>query len=639
MYLSNRTTPLLDRIDSPADLRELSDNDLKQLAAELRFETVDTVSQTGGHLGASLGVIELTVALHAVFETPHDRLIWDVSHQAYPHKILTGRRSGMHTLRQGGGLSGFTRRVESPYDPFGAAHSSTSISAALGMAAGAQLRGQSRRCIAVIGDGAMTGGMAYEAMNNAGAMELPLVVVLNDNDMSIAPNVGAMSNYLARLISSRSYRSLRQVAKEVARRFPKPFEIAALRAEEYARGLVTGGTLFEEMGFYYVGPIDGHNLDHLLPILRNVRDTDGRGPVLIHAVTQKGKGYEPAEVSGDKYHGVSKFDLDTGVQAKSKPGAPSYTSVFAKSLIAEAERDPTVCAITAAMPSGTGVDAFGARFPDRAFDVGIAEQHAVTFAAGLACEGMKPFAAIYSTFLQRGYDQIVHDVAIQSLPVRFAIDRAGYVGADGATHCGAFDIAYLGCLPNFVLMAAADEADLVHMVATAVGIDKGPSALRYARGEGVGVPLPERGEALEIGKGRIMREGSRAAILSYGARLHDALAAAERLETEGISTTVADARFAKPLDEDLVRRLAENHELLVTVEEGSVGGFGAFVLQFLAGRGLLDGGLKVRSLVMPDIFIDHDKPEAQVAQAGLDTDAIFRAVFAAFGPTPVAAVG
>ena len=639
MYLSNRTTPLLDRIDSPADLRELSDNELKQLAAELRFETVDTVSQTGGHLGASLGVIELTVALHAVFETPHDRLIWDVSHQAYPHKILTGRRSGMRTLRQGGGLSGFTRRVESPYDPFGAAHSSTSISAALGMAAGAQLRGQSKRCIAVIGDGAMTAGMAYEAMNNAGAMELPLIVVLNDNDMSIAPNVGAMSNYLARLISSRSYRSLRQVAKEVARRFPKPFEIAALRAEEYARGLVTGGTLFEEMGFYYVGPIDGHNLDHLLPILRNVRDTDGRGPVLIHAVTQKGKGYEPAEVSGDKYHGVSKFDLDTGVQAKSKPGAPSYTSVFAKSLIAEAERDPTVCAITAAMPSGTGVDAFGARFPDRAFDVGIAEQHAVTFAAGLACEGMKPFAAIYSTFLQRGYDQVVHDVAIQSLPVRFAIDRAGYVGADGATHCGAFDIAYLGCLPNFVLMAAADEADLVHMVATAVGIDEGPSALRYARGEGVGVPLPERGEALEIGRGRIMREGTKAAILSYGARLHDGLAAAERLETEGISTTVADARFAKPLDEDLVRRLAENHELLLTVEEGSVGGFGAFVLQFLAGQGLLDGGLKVRSLVMPDIFIDHDKPEAQVAQAGLDTDAIFRTVFAAFGPTPVAAVG
>ncbi len=639
MYLSNRTTPLLDRIDSPADLRELSDNELKQLAAELRFETVDTVSQTGGHLGASLGVIELTVALHAVFETPRDRLIWDVSHQAYPHKILTGRRSGMRTLRQGGGLSGFTRRVESPYDPFGAAHSSTSISAALGMAAGAKLRGDERRCIAVIGDGAMTAGMAYEAMNNAGAMELPLVVVLNDNDMSIAPNVGAMSNYLARLISSRSYRSLRQVAKEVARRFPKPFEIAALRAEEYARGLVTGGTLFEEMGFYYVGPIDGHNLDHLLPILRNVRDTDGRGPVLIHAVTQKGKGYEPAEVSGDKYHGVSKFDLDTGVQAKSKPAAPSYTSVFAKSLIAEAERDPAVCAITAAMPSGTGVDAFGARFPDRAFDVGIAEQHAVTFAAGLACEGMKPFAAIYSTFLQRGYDQIVHDVAIQSLPVRFAIDRAGYVGADGATHCGAFDIAYLGCLPNFVLMAAADEADLMHMVATAVGIDDGPCALRYARGEGVGVAMPERGEALEIGRGRIVREGSRAAILSYGARLHDALAAAERLDAEGISTTVADARFAKPLDEDLVRRLAENHELLLTVEEGSVGGFGAFVLQSLAGRGLLDGGLKVRSLVMPDIFIDHDKPEAQVAQAGLDADAIFRAALSAFSPERVAAAG
>ena len=640
MYLSNRTTPLLDRIGSPSDLRGLSDSELKQLAAELRFETVDSVSQTGGHLGASLGVIELTVALHAVFDTPHDRLIWDVSHQAYPHKILTGRRSGMRGLRQGGGLSGFTRRIESPYDPFGAAHSSTSISAALGMAAGARLRGEERRCIAVIGDGAMTAGMAYEAMNNAGAMELPLVVVLNDNDMSIAPNVGAMSNYLARLISSRSYRSLRQVAKEVARRFPKPFEIAALRAEEYARGLVTGGTLFEELGFYYVGPIDGHNLDHLLPILRNVRDTDGRGPVLVHAVTQKGKGYEPAETSGDKYHGVSKFDLDTGVQAKSKPAAPSYTSVFAKSLIAEAERDPAICAITAAMPSGTGVDAFGARFPDRAFDVGIAEQHAVTFAAGLACEGMKPFAAIYSTFLQRGYDQVVHDVAIQSLPVRFAIDRAGYVGADGATHCGAFDIAYLGCLPGFVLMAAGDEADLVHMVATAAAIDDGPSALRYARGEGVGVDLPERGEALEPGRGRIMREGSRVAILSYGARLHDALAAAERLDGEGIPTTVADARFAKPLDEGLVRRLAADHELLLTVEEGSVGGFGAFVLQFLAGRGLLDGGrLKVRSLVMPDIFIDHDKPEAQVAQAGLDTDAIFRTACAALGPAPLAAAG
>ncbi len=639
MYLSNRTTPLLDRIHSPADLRDLSDSDLKQLAAELRFETVEAVSQTGGHLGASLGVIELTVALHAVFDTPHDRLIWDVSHQAYPHKILTGRRAGMRTLRRAGGLSGFTRRVESPYDPFGAAHSSTSISAALGMAAAARLRGDRRRCIAVIGDGAMTAGMAYEAMNNAGAMELPLVVVLNDNDMSIAPNVGAMSIYLARLISSRSYRSLRQVAKEVARRFPKPFEIAALRAEEYARGLVTGGTLFEEMGFYYVGPIDGHNLDHLLPILRNVRSTENRGPVLIHAVTQKGKGYEPAETSGDKYHGVSRFDPDTGVQAKSKPAAPSYTSVFARSLIAEAERDPAICAITAAMPSGTGVDAFAARFPDRAFDVGIAEQHAVTFAAGLACEGMKPFAAIYSTFLQRGYDQVVHDVAIQALPVRFAIDRAGYVGADGATHCGAFDIAYLGCLPNFVLMAAADEADLVHMVATAAAIDDGPSAVRYARGEGVGVALPERGEALEPGRGRIVREGGRAAILSYGARLGDALAAADRLEAHGISTTVADARFAKPLDEELVRRLAAGHELLLTVEEGSVGGFGAFVLQFLASRGLLDGRMKARSLVMPDRFIDHDRPEAQVAQAGLDADAIIRAALSAFPRAPVAAAG
>ncbi len=631
MFLSNRSTPLLDRIGFPADLRELSDGELKQLAAELRFETVDTVSQTGGHLGASLGVIELTVAVHAVFNTPYDRLIWDVSHQAYPHKILTGRRQQMRTLRQAGGLSGFTRRVESPYDPFGAAHSSTSISAALGMAAAARLQGEDRRCIAVIGDGAMTAGMAYEAMNNAGAMELPLVVVLNDNDMSIAPNVGAMSNYLARLISSRSYRSLRQVAKEVARRFPKPFEIAASRAEEYARGLVAGGTLFEEMGFYYIGPVDGHNMDHLLAVLRNVRNAKGRGPVLIHAVTQKGKGYEPAETSGDKYHGVSRFDIDTGAQAKSKPAAPSYTSVFAKSLIAEAERDPGVCAITAAMPSGTGVDAFSARFPERAFDVGIAEQHAVTFAAGLTCEGMKPFAAIYSTFLQRAYDQIVHDVALQSLPVRFAIDRAGYVGADGATHCGAFDVAYLGCLPNFVLMAAADEGELVHMVATAVSIDDVPCALRYPRGEGVGVALPERGDVLEIGKGRVLREGARAAILSYGARLHDALAAADRLEAEGVSTTVADARFAKPLDEALLQQLAENHELLLTVEEGSVGGFGSMALQFLAGRGLLDGSLKIRSLVMPDAFFDHDKPEAQVARAGLDADSIYQAAASALG--------
>ena len=637
MTIPNRATPLLDRIDSPADLRSLSDAELAQLAAELRFETVEAVSQTGGHLGASLGVIELTVALHAVFDTPHDRLIWDVSHQAYPHKILTGRRDRIRTLRQAGGLSGFTRRVESPYDPFGAAHSSTSVSAALGMAAASQLAGEARRCIAVIGDGAMTAGMAYEAMNNAGAMDLPLVVVLNDNDMSIAPNVGAMSNYLARLISSRSYRSLRQVAKDVARRFPKPFEIAALRAEEYARGLVTGGTLFEEMGFYYVGPIDGHNLDHVLAILRNVRDAKERGPVLVHAVTQKGKGYEPAEVSGDKYHGVSKFDIDTGVQAKSAPGAPSYTSVFAKSLIAEAERDPAICAITAAMPSGTGVDAFAARFPDRAFDVGIAEQHAVTFAAGLACEGMKPFAAIYSTFLQRGYDQVVHDVAIQSLPVRFAIDRAGYVGADGATHCGAFDIAYLGCLPNFVLMAAGDEAELVHMVATAAAIDDRPSALRYPRGEGVGRPLPERGAPLEPGKGRVLREGSTAAILSYGGRLADALAAAERLEGEGVSTTVADARFAKPLDGDLLRRLAREHALLLTVEEGSVGGFGAFALQFLASEGLLDGRLKPRALVMPDVFIDHDKPEAQVAQAGLDADSIVATALAALAGKPALA--
>lgn len=629
--LSNRGTPLLDRIGDPAELRALGDAELRQLAAELRFETVNAVSVTGGHLGASLGVIELTVALHAVFETPHDRLVWDVGHQAYPHKILTGRRDRIRTLRQAGGLSGFTRRSESEYDPFGAAHSSTSVSAALGMAAAARLRGERRRCIAVIGDGAMTAGMAYEAMNNAGTMDLPLVVVLNDNDMSIAPNVGAMSNYLARLISSRPYRSMRAVVRDVARRFPKPFEEAARRAEEFARGFVTGGTLFEEMGFYYVGPVDGHNLDHLLAILRNVRDNDADGPVLVHAVTQKGKGYEPAEISADKYHGVSKFDPETGQQAKSAPGAPSYTRVFADALIAEAERDPSIVAITAAMPSGTGVDRFAERFPDRAFDVGIAEQHAVTFAAGLASQGMRPFAAIYSTFLQRAYDQIVHDVAIQSLPVRFAIDRAGYVGADGATHCGAFDIAFLGCLPGFVVMAAADEAELMHMVATQAALDDGPSAVRYPRGEGVGAPLPARGGPLALGRGRVLREGSTVAVLSYGARLQDALQAADRLAGRGYTATVADARFAKPLDTDLVARLAREHEVLITVEEGSVGGFGALVLQFLAREGLLDSGPKVRSLVMPDRFLDHDRPEAQVALAGLDTDAITREALAAVG--------
>ena len=629
--LSNRGTPLLDRIGDPAELRSLGDAELRQLAAELRFETVDAVSVTGGHLGASLGVIELTVALHAVFETPHDRLVWDVGHQAYPHKILTGRRDRIRTLRQAGGLSGFTRRSESDYDPFGAAHSSTSVSAALGMAVAARLRGERRRCIAVIGDGAMTAGMAYEAMNNAGTTDLPLVVVLNDNDMSIAPNVGAMSNYLARLISSRPYRSIRAVVRDVARRFPKPFEEAARRAEEFARGFVTGGTLFEEMGFYYVGPVDGHNLDHLLAILRNVRDNDADGPVLVHAVTQKGKGYEPAEISADKYHGVSKFDPETGRQAKSAPGAPSYTRVFADALIAEAERDPSIVAITAAMPSGTGVDRFAERFPDRAFDVGIAEQHAVTFAAGLASQGMRPFAAIYSTFLQRAYDQIVHDVAIQSLPVRFAVDRAGYVGADGATHCGAFDIAFLGCLPGFVVMAAADEAELMHMVATQAALDDGPSAVRYPRGEGVGAPLPDRGEPLALGRGRVLREGSTVAILSYGARLRDALQAADRLAGRGCAATVADARFAKPLDADLVARLAREHEVLITVEEGSVGGFGALVLQFLAREGLLDSGPKVRSLVMPDRFLDHDRPEAQVALAGLDADAIAREALAAVG--------
>ncbi|MGC1742565.1 MAG: 1-deoxy-D-xylulose-5-phosphate synthase [Pseudolabrys sp.] len=623
-------TPLLDRILIPQDLKNLSADQLKQLANELRTETIDAVAKTGGHLGAGLGVVELTVALHYVFDTPNDRLIWDVGHQSYPHKILTGRRDRIRTLRQGGGLSGFTKRAESDYDPFGAAHSSTSISAALGMAVARDLEGKKHNVIAVIGDGAMSAGMAYEAMNNAGARNERLIVILNDNDMSIAPPVGAMSAYLARLISGKTYRTLRDIGKQLARHLPKFFGEKAGRAEEFARGFWTGGTLFEELGFYYVGPIDGHNLDHLLPVLRNVRDAE-TGPILVHVVTQKGKGYAPAETSADKYHGVVKFDVATGAQAKSKSLAPQFTKVFGESLIKEARKDDKIVAITAAMPSGTGVDLFAKEFPNRSFDVGIAEQHAVTFAGGLAAEGFKPFATIYSTFLQRAYDQVVHDIAIQGLPVRFAIDRAGLVGADGPTHAGAFDITYLGCLPGFVVMAAADEAELVHMVATAVAIDDRPSALRYPRGEGLGVPMPDEGKALEIGKGRILQEGHKVALLSFGARLGECLKAAKELTALGLSATVADARFAKPLDVQLVTRLAREHEVLVTIEEGAIGGFGAYVLQTLAEQGLLDQGLRVRCMVLPDRFIDQDTPTAMYAAAGLDAGAIVAKVFEALG--------
>jgi len=623
-------TPLLDRVRIPRDLKNLSTEQLKQLAGELRSETIDAVAKTGGHLGAGLGVVELTVALHYVFDTPHDRLIWDVGHQSYPHKILTGRRDRIRTLRQGGGLSGFTKRAESEYDPFGAAHSSTSISAALGMAVARDLEGKTHNVVAVIGDGAMSAGMAYEAMNNAGARNERLVVILNDNDMSIAPPVGAMSSYLARLISGKTYRTLRDIGKQLARHLPKFFEEKAGRAEEFARGFWTGGTLFEELGFYYVGPIDGHSLDHLLPVLRNVRDAEA-GPILVHVVTQKGKGYGPAEVSADKYHGVVKFDVATGAQAKSKSNAPQYTKVFAESLIKEARKDDKIVAITAAMPSGTGLDLFGKEFPTRCFDVGIAEQHAVTFAGGLAAEGFKPFATIYSTFLQRAYDQVVHDIAIQRLPVRFAIDRAGLVGADGPTHAGAFDVTYLGCLPGFVLMAAADEAELVHMVATAVAIDDQPSAVRYPRGEGLGVPMPAEGKPLELGKGRIVQEGHKVALLSYGGRLGDCLKAAKELNSLGLSATVADARFAKPLDVDLIARLAREHEVLVTIEEGAIGGFGSYVLQELAEQGLLDQGLRVRCMVLPDRFIDQDTPAALYATANLDARAIVAKVFEALG--------
>ena len=624
-------TPLLDQIKSSKDLKNFKQDQLQQIADELRAETIDAVSVTGGHLGAGLGVVELTVALHYLFDTPDDKIVWDVGHQVYPHKILTGRRDRIRTLRQGGGLSGFTKRTESEYDPFGAAHASTSISAALGFSVASDLQGTHNKAIAVIGDGAMTGGMAYEALNNAGAMHNKLIVILNDNDMSIAPPVGALSAYLSRLISSKSYRSLRDIGLHMSEKFPRPMKKAAQRAEEYARGMLTGGTLFEELGFFYVGPIDGHNMEHLIPVLKNVRDDEAEGPVLVHVVTQKGKGYEPAEQSDDKYHGVGKFDVVTGALDKGKVNAPSYTKVYAQSLIQEACDDDKIVAITAAMPSGTGIDLFEQEFPTRTFDVGLAEQHAITFAAGLAADGMKPFATIYSTFLQRAFDQIVHDVALQNLPVRFAMDRAGYVGADGQTHCGAFDVAYMACLPNMIVMAPSDEAELVHMVATAADIDSQPSAFRYPRGEGVGVEMPERGQVLPIGKGRILREGTKIALLSYGTRLQDCLDAAEELNAHGLSTTVADARFAKPLDEDMVRRLAAEHEVLVTVEEGSVGGFAAQVSQFLAMAGIFDAGLKFRPLVMPDVFFDQDSPRKQAEFAGLTCPDIVATALSALG--------
>jgi len=632
-------TPLLDTVSSPADMRAFSIAQLRQLADELRSETIDAVSQTGGHLGAGLGVVELTVALHHVYETPRDILIWDVGHQAYPHKILTGRRDRIRTLRQGGGLSGFTKRTESEYDPFGAAHAATSISAALGFCAARDQDGRDNSVVAVIGDGSMSAGMAYEAMNNACETTGQLTVILNDNDMSIAPPVGGMSAYMARLVSGGGYQSLRRVGRSVARALPRRLQEAARKAEEYARGMVTGGTFFEELGFYYVGPIDGHDMDALVHVLQNARNITDR-PVLVHVVTQKGKGYAPAENAADKHHAVAKFDVVTGQQAKpAQTHAPSYTKVFAEELIKRAERDPKIVAITAAMPSGTGLDLFGQRFPERMFDVGIAEQHAVTFAAGLAADGIKPFCAIYSTFLQRGYDQVVHDVAIQRLPVRFAMDRAGLVGADGATHAGSFDIGFMGALPGMVLMGPSDEAELARVVATAAAIDDCPSAFRYPRGEGVGVAIPELAEPLEIGRGRIVREGTTVALLSFGARLGESLRAADQLAARGFSTTVADARFAKPLDIDLILRLAREHEALVTVEEGAMGGFGGFVLQALAAHGALDRGLKLRVLTLPDVFQDQDKPDAMYAQAGLDADGIVRTALAALGVDNVAAKG
>ncbi|NWG52737.1 MAG: 1-deoxy-D-xylulose-5-phosphate synthase [Hydrogenophilaceae bacterium] len=623
-------TPLLDTIRTPADLRALEHRRLQELADEVRAEMIEAVSLTGGHLGAGLGVVELTVALHYCFDTPRDILIWDVGHQAYPHKILTGRRDRMRTIRQGGGLSGFTKRSESEYDPFGAAHAATSISAALGFCVARDLRGDDNHVIAVIGDGSMSAGMAYEAMNNAAETTKRLIVVLNDNDMSIAPPVGGMSAYLTKLVTSRTYRKVRETAKKVTEALGAPIHDVAKKAEEYARTLVTGGTFFEELGFHYLGPFDGHDMNQLTRILANAKLYKDH-PVLIHIVTKKGKGYPPAENAADKYHGVAKFNVVTGEQAKAKPGPPSYTKVFGQTLIRLAEQDDKIIGVTAAMPSGTGLDLFAERFPSRMYDVGIAEQHAVTFAAGLAADGMKPFAAIYSTFLQRGYDQVVHDVAIQGLPVRFAIDRAGLVGADGATHAGAFDIGYLGALPGFVVMAAADEAELAHMVATCAAIDDAPSAVRYPRGEALGVPIPDELAPLAIGKGRVVREGTTIALLSYGARLADALKAADRLAAMGLSTTVADARFAKPLDEDLIRRLAREHEVLITIEEGAVGGFGAFVLHFLAKEGALDCGLRIRTLTLPDRFQDQDSPAAQIAEAGLDADSIAAAALTALG--------
>ncbi|MDR6510663.1 1-deoxy-D-xylulose-5-phosphate synthase [Novosphingobium capsulatum] len=621
-------TPLLDTVDTPADLRRLAPGQLRQLADELRAEMISAVGQTGGHLGSGLGVVELTTAIHYVFNTPDDRLVWDVGHQAYPHKILTGRRSRIRTLRQGGGLSGFTKRSESEYDPFGTAHSSTSISAALGFAVANKLAGKPGKAIAVIGDGAMSAGMAYEAMNNAEAAGNRLIVILNDNDMSIAPPVGGLSGYLARLVSSRPFLELRELAKRLSRKLPRPLHHAAKKTDEFARGMAMGGTLFEELGFYYVGPIDGHNLEQLIPVLENVRDA-AQGPCLVHVVTQKGKGYAPAEAAADKYHGVQKFDVITGEQAKSAGGPPSYTNVFAQALMAEAKADPTVCAITAAMPSGTGLDKFAKTYPDRLFDVGIAEQHAVTFAAGLAAQGMRPFCAIYSTFLQRAYDQVVHDVAIQNLPVRFAIDRAGLVGADGATHAGSFDVTYLASLPNMVVMAAADEAELVHMVHTAACHDSGPIAFRYPRGNGVGVALPTVPERLEIGKGRVVREGSKVAILSLGTRLAEALKAADQLDARGLSTTVADLRFVKPLDDALIRRLIATHEVVVTIEEGAIGGLGAHVLTMASDEGLTDSGLKIRTMRLPDVFQDHDAPEKQYDAAGLNAPHIVDTVLKA----------
>ena len=623
-------TPILDKVKFPADLKSIEDRDLPQLAREVRDEMIDAVSKTGGHLGAGLGVVELTIAIHKVFNTPDDRLIFDVGHQCYPHKILTGRRDRIRTLRQEDGLSGFTKRAESEYDPFGAAHSSTSISAGLGMAVAAELSQAERKVIAVIGDGAMSAGMAYEALNNAGALDARLIVILNDNDMSIAPPTGAMSAYLARLASGRTYMGFRDFGKKLTAYLGKTVDRAITRAVEHARGYVTGGTMFEELGFYHIGPIDGHSFEHLLPVLRNVRD-NAKGPVLIHVVTQKGKGYPPAEAAADKYHGVNKFDVITGTQAKAKPNAPSYTSVFGEALVQEARFDEKIVGITAAMPSGTGLDKLQSVFPKRTYDVGIAEQHAVTFAAGLASQGYKPFCALYSTFLQRGYDQVVHDVAIQGLPVRFPIDRAGFVGADGPTHAGSFDIGFLSSLPGFVVMAAADEAELKHMVRTAAAYDEGPISFRYPRGEGVGVPMPERGEILEIGKGRIVKEGSKVALLSFGTRLAECLLAAEDLDAAGLSTTVADARFAKPLDHDLIRQLVRHHAVLVTIEEGAVGGFGSQVMHMLVNEGLLDGGLKVRSLVLPDCWMDQAKPETMYAKAGLDAAGIMKTVFAALG--------